>query len=177
MKLIIGLGNPGKEFVNTRHNAGFLVLDAFLLTSDLQTSFNKKFNTEVVQQKKATGDILYGKPQTFMNNSGSAIRALVDFYKLKPTDLIVIHDEKDIPLGEFKIQTNRGAAGHNGVQSIIDHLGTKDFTRIRVGVGPTEGPIERIEEYVLEKFSKAERKKLDEVTIKIIEELQRLLSN
>jgi PTH1 family peptidyl-tRNA hydrolase len=176
MKLIVGLGNPVKEYQNTRHNVGFLVIDALVKSQKphVESSFDKKSNAEIFSLSLNNEKVLLVKPQTFMNNSGLAVRALVDFYKIPLKNIIIIHDEKDIPLGEYKIQTDRGPAGHNGVKSIIDHLGTKDFTRIRVGVGPKEGGIEKIIDYVLQKFSKEEQRELREVIKKIVEEIVKL---
>jgi PTH1 family peptidyl-tRNA hydrolase len=109
-------------------------------------------------------------------NSGQAVQAVCNFYKLSTENVIVIHDDTDIPLGQYKVQTNRGAAGHNGVQSIIDSLGTKNFTRIRIGVAPqdAEGKI-RLESFVLEKFSKAEKETLQEVFSKIDSDFDKLI--
>lgn len=172
MKLLIGLGNPGKEYEKTRHNAGFLAIDA-LRTS---TTFDKKSNAETATLEMNGEKILLVKPQTFMNESGKSVRALLDFYKLSAHDIIVMHDDKDIPLGEYRVHKNRGAAGHNGVISIVNHLGTKDFVRIRIGVGPKEKGIEKIVDYVLERFSGAEFKELQEVLTTITTELPQLLT-
>jgi PTH1 family peptidyl-tRNA hydrolase len=120
--------------------------------------------------------VLLVKPQTFMNESGKSVRALVDFYKLSPHDIIVMHDDKDIPLGEYRIHKNRGAAGHNGVISIVNHLGTKDFTRIRIGVGPKEKGIEKIVDYVLERFSTTEFVDLQKILTTIATEIPHLLT-
>lgn len=173
MKLIIGLGNPGKEYVHTRHNVGFMIIDELVASCKLQvaSSFDKRSTSEIAATEINGEKTILVKPQTYMNNSGQAVRALADFYKIPLHNIIVIHDEKDLPLGEYKIQTNRGGAGHNGVQSIIDHLGTKDFTRIRIGVGPQEGGIEKIVEYVMEKFNKEEREKLDIVIKEIVQKI------
>jgi PTH1 family peptidyl-tRNA hydrolase len=135
MKLIIGLGNPGEEYKKTRHNAGFLVLDN--IASKLQATSYKlqaNFNTEISNGIIDNEKIILTKPQTFMNNSGQAVKAIVDYYKINPEDIIVIHDDLDISLGEYKISKNKNSGGHKGVQSIIDYLGTKDFTRIRIGI-------------------------------------------
>jgi PTH1 family peptidyl-tRNA hydrolase len=174
MKLIVGLGNPGANYKNTRHNVGFLMIDKLTSAYNLHTSVNKKFNSEIAEYKTATDTILLVKPLTFMNNSGQAVRALMDFYKLKNTDVIVIHDEKDIIIGTYKIQTNRGSAGHNGVQSIMDHLGTKDFKRVRIGIAPLDKKVEVIEEFVMSKFTKEEREILEEVTIDAIEQIKKI---
>ncbi len=177
MKLIIGLGNPGKEYQNTRHNVGFLFADA--LISNIQypiSKLDKQINAEIVKGTLDKKRIIVAKPQTYMNNSGVAVQALINFYKLKPSHLIIIHDDKDIPFGEFKIQTNRGAAGHKGIQSIIDQLGTKDFTRVRVGVAPQNKIIRDTAEFVLGKFTKEEQKLLTEVIIRVVEELKNLVA-
>ncbi|MFA7653768.1 MAG: aminoacyl-tRNA hydrolase [Candidatus Magasanikbacteria bacterium] len=165
MKLIVGLGNPGKKYEKTRHNAGFLVLDKLINNEQLTINQTKKLRSEVAKNK----NFILAKPQTFMNESGLAVQALVNFYKIKPEDIIVIHDDKDIPLGEYKIQTNRGPAGHNGIKSIIEHLGTQNFRRVRVGIAtPEMDKYEDKANFVLEKFSKEELKILNEVMEKII---------
>ena len=138
IKLIVGLGNPGKEYENTRHNFGFIVLDY------IQSS-----NEELLREKK----IIFEKPQTFMNESGKAVKKITDFYKILPEEILVLHDDLDLPLGEIRVSQNSGAAGHKGVQSIIDNLGSKNFTRIRLGIKPASGDVEK---FVLQKFSENE---------------------
>ncbi len=111
-----------------------------------------------------------------MNNSGLAVRALLDFYKRTIKDIIVVHDDKDIPLGETRVQTNRGPAGHNGIKSIIEHLGTQDFTRIRVGVAPAkQEDIRNTADFVLGKFTAEEKKILNTVTQHVIQEIEKLI--
>jgi PTH1 family peptidyl-tRNA hydrolase len=191
MKLIIGLGNPEPEYQTTRHNTGFLVIDKLLADSDAETKFDKKTNAEVAKTTINKKRVLLAKPQTYMNNSGIAARALLDFYKLKPGNLIVIHDDKDIPLGETRVQTDRGPAGHNGIKSVIEHLGTQNFTRIRVGVAPasvtaprfngrlrgmiSSNQIKDTGNFVLGKFTAEERKKLNKVIENITKELESLI--
>lgn len=178
MKFIIGLGNPGKEYEHTRHNAGFLALDVLASQAWLGTplfAFDKRSNAEIATSLVNDERFLLVKPQTFMNSSGESMRALLDFYKQPPTSLIVLHDDKDIPLGDYKIQTNRGAAGHNGVKSLIAHLGTADFTRIRIGVGPEKPGIEKISDYVLERFTSEERTLLNTTLLRIADDVHRLL--
>ncbi len=136
MFLIVGLGNPGKEYENTPHNVGFMVLDEF--------------------NKKELPGVRFFKPNTFMNNSGIAVKKEMRKLKLKPSHLIVVHDDIDIPLGQIKISQNKGSAGHKGVESIIQALGTKVFTRIRIGICPSAGKPENVESFVLKKFSKEE---------------------
>jgi len=185
MKLIVGLGNPGAEHEGTRHNAGFLAVDSIISNNQYPITWklDKKTNTLVAKGELNNKRVIFAKPLTFMNNSGLAVRTLLDFYKLKPEDLIVIHDDKDIPLGETRVQTGRGPAGHNGVKSIIEHVGTKDFLRIRVGIGLSSPPARGgaggggsdTANFVLGKFTADERKKLKKVIENIAKELEKVL--
>ena len=152
MILIVGLGNPGRKFQKTRHNVGFWVID------------------ELAKQK--TRKFIIAKPQTFMNNSGKAVKALIKFYKIKLENLWVIHDDIDLPLGEFRISKGRGSAGHKGVQSIINELKTKDFNRLRIGICPQTGKPKEIEKFVLQNFTKEEEKTLKELIPKIADLLK-----
>ncbi len=154
MYLIVGLGNPGKKYDLTRHNVGFRVLDLLAGGSD----WENKYDAQIIK----TDDLILAKPQTFMNKSGIAVSQLLKFYPA--AKLVVIHDELDFPVGSMKIMKNLNAAGHNGVQSIIDDLGTKDFIRIRIGVNNAEerGQIPG-EDYVLQKFSDNEEELIKEI--------------
>lgn len=159
MKLIIGLGNPGIQYEKTRHNLGWRTVE--YLARELESSewkMEMKFNAFVAESFFNDEKIIFVKPQTFMNNSGIAVRSIADYYKIKSEEILVIHDEIDLPLGEIKIQKNRGAAGHNGVKSVIEHLKTKDFIRIRIGIKPIKDSILEIEEFVLQNFSSNEEK-------------------
>jgi len=152
MKLIIGLGNPGEKYEKTRHNAGFMAI-------------------EELKEDKPEGSVL-AKPKTFMNDSGKAVKELADYYGAKPQDLWIIHDDIDLPLGQYKISEGQGSAGHKGVQSIIDQLKTKDFKRVRIGICPAAGKPENVEDFVLKKFDKEEIKELKEVFKRIAEEIK-----
>ena len=164
MKLIIGLGNPGKEYAKTRHNAGFIVVDALAKQLGADFKFQKKFNAEIAQIKLENEDVVLLKPQTFMNLSGSPVRAVMDFYKIKPENIVVIHDDKDIMFGDVKYQTDRSAAGHNGIKSLIEHLGTQDFARIRVGVAwEDKEKMGDTAEFVLRNFTKTELESLEKI--------------
>lgn len=159
MKLIIGLGNPGKEYEKTRHNCGFLAvcnLQKTLNESFDDFKFNKKFNALISQGDFNEEKIILAMPQTFMNNSGKSVSALINYYKLNSLDLIVIHDDIDLPLGKIRISKNVSSAGHKGIQSIIDYLGTKNFIRFRIGIKSNE--IRDTSEFVLQKFTKEEQK-------------------
>jgi len=173
MKLIVGLGNPGKEYVRTRHNVGFLAIDH--LAGDAEPTTNKKLLAAVLKTELDNKRVVLAKPTTYMNSSGEAVQAILNFYKLTPNDLIVIHDDKDIPLGETRVQRDRGAAGHNGIKSIIEHIGTKDFTRIRVGVAPKDAPIHNTADFVLAHFTSEEQKALKVVFDHIKSEVHKLL--
>ncbi len=169
MKLIIGLGNPGKEYEKTRHNAGFLALDKIAGNFQFPISnFNSKFNAEISQGIINNEKIILAKPMTFMNNSGQAVQAISDYYKIDLENIIVIHDDLDIPLGEFKISKNKNSGGHKGVQSIIDCLGTKDFTRIRIGIDSERNKKIPTEKFVLEKFDGEEMGEIEKVMNEIV---------
>lgn len=171
MKLIIGLGNPGEKHRNNRHNVGHMVIDDIVTRYKAQVtgSLDKKFVT--CYMLPITRDIL-AKPQTFMNSSGSAVKKLVDWFKVSPDDLYVIHDDLDIPLGEYKIQKGKGPKFHYGVRSVEEALGTPDFWRIRVGVD-NRNPGNRIsgEQYVLQDFTPEEKLIITDVIQRIITDL------
>lgn len=181
MKLIIGLGNPGKEYANTRHNAGFLCADF------LQQDFgcepfapDKKMSASMASRTIGDEKVLFVKPDTFMNHSGTAVSALLQFYKLSPSDIAVIHDDLDIAPGTYKTTASSRAAGHNGVQDIIERLGTQDFFRIRLGIGrPTEvlGACIPAHDFVLQDFSPEELAALTALFPKIKEDVLHWLSN
>lgn len=158
MILIVGLGNPGKKYENTRHNLGFMVVDEFLrkITPIKKTVWkeSKKFNSLVAK----VGDMILVKPLTFVNASGFAVKKLVDFYQVEPEDIWVVHDDVDLPLGKMKIRLGGAAAGHHGVESIIDKLGADRFVRFRLGIGHTgRGADELVERYVLREFDVNEK--------------------
>jgi len=165
MKLIIGLGNPGKKYENTRHNLGFLVVD--LLAGSDEWKENKKANCLYIKKQINSEEVELVKPLTFMNNSGKVVNYIQKKHYIDIEDIVVIHDDIDLELGEIKIQQSRGSAGHKGVQSIIDALGTKDFTRIRLGIKQVDKEIIMdTEKIVLQKFTKDEKKIVQEIIIK-----------
>jgi len=168
MKLIIGLGNPGEKYEKTRHNFGFLVIDklAEKICAD-EWKIKMQFNASIKQTDFNNEKIILAKPHTFMNNSGLAVKSIVDYYKINYQDILIIHDDIDLELGEIKVQKNRGSAGHKGVQSIINALGTKDFIRMRVGIKLiNEKIIMETEKFVLQKFTKDEEKIVQKIIIK-----------
>lgn len=158
MRILVGLGNPGEKYKNNRHNAGFIILDAYASQKGLTWSVNKKISSEVSFDKE--NDLVLVKPQTFMNDSGKAVAGALSYYSISPSRLIVVHDDVDLEALKFKTSCNSSSAGHHGVQDIIDKIGTQDFKRIRVGVGRPEmllngrkEPSHSVERYVLEDFS------------------------
>lgn len=169
MKLIVGLGNPGKRYEKTRHNVGFMILEKMY---DGDWSLSKKFNAEIAEINSGDEKIILAKPMTFMNHSGQAVQLIMHYYKIEPQDIIVIHDDKDLKLGEYKIQSNKNHAGHNGIKSIIEHIGTKNFKRVRVGVASeNERKMSNTSKFVLGKFGLFEKKKLNEMIDKIISQI------
>ena len=164
MKLIIGLGNPGLEYKNTRHNIGFVVVDE--LAERLGISFKKRSSAALVAKGEIEGKpVILVKPQTFVNLSGGAVRMLIDYFKLVPSDIVVVHDDLDLDFGRIQVKTRGGAGGHNGVTSIIDSFKTDIFLRVRVGISR---PDKDAVDYVLESFSNYERKTLGKLVDKAI---------
>ena len=160
-KLIIGLGNPGEEYKNNRHNVGFILIDKIAQELSLNFDNNKKKSLYARGKSKDIEYILL-KPQTFMNLSGESAIYVSKFFNVKLEDIIVIYDDMDIPFGSFKIKKGGSSGGHNGIKSLIAHLQSDDFTRIRIGIGrPSAG--KKVNDYVLSNFSKKEREELDTV--------------
>jgi len=166
MKLIVGLGNPGKKYEKTRHNVGFLALSnlRFKISDFSEWKLNKKFNAEIAEGKINGQKIILVKPQTFMNESGEAAAAASNFYKINPHDILIIHDDIDLPFGKIRIKKDGRSGGHQGVQSIINSLGTQNFIRLKIGVGPKTRPANfNAAKYVLQKFNRIEEKILAEI--------------
>ncbi len=171
MILITGLGNPGRKYEKTRHNVGFRVIDE--LTKEEKWKESKKANCLYLKKQIAGKTIELIKPLTFMNNSGKCVRYIKRKHCIEPKDMIIIHDDIDLPLETIRVSQNISSAGHKGVQSIIDELGTKNFTRIRIGIQPKIGKPQDVEKFVLEKFTKEEEKIIKQVieqTVEIIKE-------
>jgi peptidyl-tRNA hydrolase, PTH1 family len=180
MKLVVGLGNPGEKYIGVRHNIGFEAMDELARKLNIGNwSIDKKNKSEVIK----TSDLILAKPQTYMNNSGLAVKQLATYYKIPTTDIIVIHDDLDLLLGKIKVRSNGAAGGHHGVQSIIESLGTDQFTRVRLGIGNDKshsGEHNRIhfeaEKFVLEGFMPGERSKIKSMIKQAIKELESLIS-
>lgn len=161
MRMIVGLGNPGREYRDTRHNAGFMVVDEY--AGDLGLGFveEKRWQSKISRD----GNRYLLKPQTFMNESGAAVGKVAAFYKIKPAQVLVLYDDIDLPLGRLRIRGGGSAGGHNGMRSVINHLGTQDFPRLRIGIGT--GAKETIK-HVLGKFRDEERSELEKSVKKAV---------
>lgn len=166
MKLIVGLGNPGKDYENTRHNIGFMVLDNYLTSCTWQKKFNAEYTTITINNEKA----ILVKPLTYMNLSGDAVVEYVNYYKIAAKDILVIHDDLDLPFGKIRIKASSSAGGHNGIKSIIERLGNNNFARLKIGISHnTNGDTK---DFVLGKFNKEqleELAKLYPITNKVID--------
>ena len=172
--LIVGLGNPGKEYELTRHNIGFIVLDNLAEKAGIEIS--KSAHKGILGKGNYLGNTVYlFKPLTFMNKSGEALREVKNFYKIPADQIIVVHDELDLPLGDIRNKFGGGTAGHNGLKSIIEKTGDKDFHRIRIGIGKPEYKTQVVD-HVLSTFSEDEFKDLDNIIERVIEDIDSILS-
>jgi PTH1 family peptidyl-tRNA hydrolase len=173
MKLIVGLGNPGNEYNKTRHNLGFLVLDKYLEENNLK--FDKdKFESIYTIDRIGEDRVIFQQPMTFMNLSGTAVKQLSDFYKIKPEDILIVYDDKDLPVGDIRVRTKGSAGGHNGIKSIINQLGTENFGRLRIGIG--SNPKINTADYVLGKFSKEDQEIIDNKMSGYIKEIDNFIN-
>lgn len=174
MILIVGLGNPGEKYKNTRHNVGFVVMEALLRDVTPAGQDIWKNDAKTKSQMAKAGHLLMAKPQTMMNASGFAVTRLARYYKVKPEDVWVVHDDLDLPLGKMRIKTGGGSAGHRGVESIVRELGTDKFTRFRVGIGRPhrEASKEKVEKYVLASFGFWERREVKRVVKKVVKMIE-----
>lgn len=168
MKLIVGLGNYGPEYEKTRHNYGFMVVDELARKHSFPDfKLDKEHNVLI----SIESDVILIKPQTYMNNSGKAVKSVIAYYKIEPKDILVIHDDADIQLGEVKEDESRGSAGHKGVQSIIDELKTNEFRRMRMGINSEDPSFQgkELEDVVLKNFSNNEQPIVEETIKKAVE--------
>jgi PTH1 family peptidyl-tRNA hydrolase len=190
MKIIVGLGNPGEKYDSTRHNLGFVVLDHLLKKYEpvKESSWDDNKKTKSLIKKVTIGNnsALLSKPLTYMNNSGMAVSLLLEYFKVKPEELIVIHDDLDLPMGKIQVRFGGGSAGHNGLESIIASIKTDKFLRIRMGIGKPmriEGSKfdqkrhHSIEEYVLLHFPEGEHKDVRNMTKHVQKQLELVLEH
>lgn len=172
MKLIIGLGNPGKEYEKTKHNAGFMAIDLFVSENNLGNfSENKKLKSEILKSEK----LVIAKPLTFMNLSGGAVSLIKEYYKIEISDIIVVYDDLDIEMGKVKSGIFESSAGHNGIKSIIEKLNSNKFYRIRIGIKNEEIKNIPSEDIVLQKFIGDEIEKINLALSEAVKEIKDLL--
>ncbi len=171
MRLVVGLGNPGRKYTKTKHNIGFISIDHYSKTNNLKLKKERKFNGEAVK----FGDLVLLKPHTFMNNSGISVKAVMNYYDINIKDVLIIYDDLDLPLGKTRLREKGSAGGHNGIKSIISHLKTEEFRRVRVGID--KNPLIETKNYVLGSFSKKEIEIMDPVYGKISEIIEDFNNN
>lgn len=174
MKMIVGLGNIGRQYAQTRHNVGFMIIDelAAKLNADFQTS---KFEAQVATAFQNGEKILLVKPSTYMNDSGRAVGPLMSYYNIEPADLLVIHDDLDLPLGKVRLKQKGSAGGHNGIKSIISHVGDQHFKRVKVGIDHPQKM--SVVDYVLGKFKPAEVAQLEDAKTTALAAIEAWLAN
>lgn len=168
MKLIVGLGNPGKKYENTRHNVGFMFVDYYCTKNNL--IFKKKKNSLYVETNISGEKVIIIKPQTFMNNSGTAVKEMADFYKIEKKDILVIYDDTAFDVGNLKVKSSGSSAGHNGIKDIIFKMSTEDIKRVKLGISKNKCDLA---DYVLSIFDKSDVQKLEklfETNISLIED-------
>ena len=175
IKMIVGLGNPGSEYEQTRHNAGFWFIDELAWQYKATLKEEKKFFGSVARISISGSDLWFLKPSTFMNRSGQAVAALAQFYKIKPEEILVVHDELGIPCGRIKFKLGGGNGGHNGLKDIQARLGTPDFYRLRLGIDHP-GDRNLVVGYVLNKPSPEHRQQIDEAINKSLKAVPMLLA-
>ena len=171
MKLIVGLGNVGEEYVNTRHNIGFMTIDAYLGAVNYQEKFNAYYYKKIVN-----GETVYFlKPTTYVNNSGLAVFEIMDYFNIDIKDILVIHDDLDLEFGKYKLKKNSSSGGHNGIKSIIKYLNSEDFFRLKIGINTPKK--NDVIDFVLGKFSKKELEIFNENVSTYIDIIDSFISN
>ncbi|HEX7654177.1 MAG TPA: aminoacyl-tRNA hydrolase [Verrucomicrobiae bacterium] len=162
VSLIVGLGNPGAEYARTRHNAGFLLVERLATQWKCEWAVEKKFTARLTKTGRRNQRVLLCQPQTYMNLSGESVGALVNFYRLPVTRVLVAVDDADLPLGEIRLRPNGSSGGHHGLESIEQHLATREYARLRIGIGRRDG-VRQIANYVLGRFEPVEESLLEKV--------------
>jgi PTH1 family peptidyl-tRNA hydrolase len=175
MRLIVGLGNPGRKYKGHRHNVGFMTAEAIAVKYGVNLKKCKRTHSLRGEFVLNNEKIMLATPQTFMNNSGQSLSQLVNYYKIKPQDLWVIYDDVDLPLGKIGIRNKGSAGGHRGMQSIIDYLNNENFNRIRIGIGSNWEKGLPAEKYVLQNFTAQERKRIDKTISEIVNNLSEII--
>ena len=172
MFLIVGLGNPGAEYAKTRHNAGFLLVQKLAERWKANWTLEKKFNARVARAERNEGRVLLCEPQTFMNSSGESVGPLAQFFRVPISRLLVAVDDADIPFGEIRLRPGGSSGGHHGLESIEQHLATRDYPRLRVGIGREADGVREITGYVLADFGRADKELLDKVLARACDQVE-----
>ena len=170
--LIAGLGNPGREYVRTRHNAGFMVLDRLARRLQSGWALEKKFSSKLARSERDGNKLFLCEPETFMNASGEAVAAVAAYYQVPVEQSLVVLDDADLPLGEIRLRPRGSSGGHHGLESIEQHLGTREFPRLRVGIGRANNGARQITGYVLSPFSAAEAGLMEQVLERACDQIE-----
>lgn len=175
MYLIVGLGNPGKEYQNTRHNLGFMVVDELASRLGIK-SYKSKCQSFIASERILNHKVILAQPQTFMNNSGQAVGELINWFKIEPEKIILIYDDVDLEVGQLRIREKGGAGGHHGVESVLNQVGTTTFARVRIGID-RPSPIGDVSDYVLQSIPTGQREVLSEAVIKAADAVEKIVAD
>ena len=170
--LIAGLGNPGREYARTRHNAGFMVAERLAERARASWSNERKFDARVARWERGGQKVLLVMPGTFMNASGESVGAVAAFYQISPQQVLVVVDDADLPFGEIRMRPSGSSGGHHGLESVEQHLATREYPRLRVGIGREAGSAREITGYVLSDFGRADRELLDKVLTRACDQIE-----
>jgi len=174
--LVVGLGNPGREYAGTRHNAGFLLVEQLAARWRARWEVERKFSARMAKAEQGERRVLLCEPQTFMNASGETVGAMARFYRLPPQRVLVVVDDADLPFGHLRLRGQGSSGGHHGLESIEQHLMTREFPRLRIGIGRKAGEGRQITNYVLGQFAAAERELLEAILVRASEQVETWLS-
>jgi len=172
MFLIVGLGNPGWEYAKTRHNAGFLLVEKLAQDWKLGWTAEKKFSARLARTERNGRKFILCQPQTFMNASGEAVQGLADYFRLPPQKILLVVDDADLPLGEIRLRKSGSSGGHHGLESVEQHVGTRDFPRLRIGIGRRVDGVRQITNYVLGQFAGDENELLEKILARAAEQIE-----
>ena len=172
LRLIAGLGNPGRRYARTRHNAGFMVLDRLAERWKAGWTSEKRFAARLARVERDGLPAWLCEPETFMNASGEAVGALAMYYRIAPADVLVVVDDADLPLGELRLRARGSSGGHHGLESIEQHLGTQEFARLRVGIGREDPASREITGHVLSEFNRAESQLMEKVLVRACDQIE-----
>lgn len=168
----MGLGNPGREYAGTRHNAGFMVAERLAARWRVGWNLEKRFKARLAKVERSSGRVWLCQPQTFMNASGESVQAVRAFYQVPPPNILVVVDDADLPLGEIRLRPKGGTGGHHGLESVEQHLGSQDYARQRIGIGRRDPDTREITGHVLGCFGKDEARLLEEVLLRSCEQIE-----